>query len=100
MSTREDDIFIGSPSSSTSRDPPKTPKIVNLAQYTAEPNIFSKYKVIKQRNEMLKASTYTHFWKQTTVYQHKLLSTFDSEKGKMQIAFLEDEVQAHRSPGD
>lgn len=91
---------MGSPSSSTFRDPPETPKTIALAQDTAEPNIFSKYKDIKQRNEIIKASTHTQFWKQTVVSQDILLSAFDSEKAKMQIEFLEVKVAAPRSPGD
>ena len=39
-----------------------------------ESNIFYKYKQIKQRNELLKSSTYTQFWKQL-----KLPATEDSQ---------------------
>jgi len=67
VSSIEEDIFIGSPSSYTSKDPPKTPKIVDLAQDTSKPNILFEYKRIKQRNGLLKASTYMELLKQTVV---------------------------------
>jgi len=60
-STRQEDIFVGSPSSSTSQDPPDSAQTTEVAQGQTEPNIFAKYKAIKQKNEMLKASTYTQF---------------------------------------
>ena len=94
---RHEDAFLGSPSSSVSQAPPKTPQTRDLAQDTAEPNIFSKYMEIKKRNEMLKATTYTQLWKKTTTSQHRLLSTCDTENGKMQIAFLEAKVPTLRT---
>jgi hypothetical protein len=55
-------------------------------------NIFDKYKQIKQRNELLNNNTYAQFWKQTSTSQHRLLSSFDIEKGRMQMAFLQAQV--------
>lgn len=40
-------------------------------------------------NEILKESTYAQFWKQIATAQGRLLSAFDSEKGKMHMEFLE-----------
>jgi hypothetical protein len=57
-----------------------------------ESNIFDKYKQIKQRNELLNNNTYAQFWKQTSTAQHRLLSSFDTEKGRMQMAFLQAQV--------
>ena len=61
--TMQEDIFIGSPSSSASQDPPDVAQTTELAQVQTKTDIFSKYKEIKQNNEMLKASIYTQFWK-------------------------------------
>jgi hypothetical protein len=55
-------------------------------------SIFDKYKQIKQRNELLNRNTYAQFWKQTSTTQHRLLSTFDTEKGRMQMEFLQAQV--------
>lgn len=41
---------------------------------------------------MLKDTTQTHLWKQKTSSQHRPLSSFDTEKGKMQITFEQVEV--------
>lgn len=60
--TRQEDTFLGSPSSSISEDPLETRQAVDLAQHNVEPNIFSKYREIKNRNEMLKTTAYTQFW--------------------------------------
>ena len=38
---------------------------------------------------MLTNSTYAQFWKQTSAQQHGLLSSFDTEKGRMHLAFLQ-----------
>jgi hypothetical protein len=52
-------------------------------------NIFDKYKQIKLRNELLNNNTYAQFWKQTSTAQHRLLLAFDTEKGRMQMEFLQ-----------
>ena len=46
---------------------------------------------------MLKISTYNQFWKQTPNSQSRLLSAFDSEKGKMHFAFLQAQISQPKS---
>jgi hypothetical protein len=50
--------------------------------------IFEKYELIKKRNQTLTSSTCAQFWKQTSTVQHSLVSAFDTEKGRMYMAFL------------
>jgi hypothetical protein len=50
--------------------------------------IFEKYDMIKKRNQSLTSSAYAQFQKQSSTAQHRLLSTFDTEKGKMHMAYL------------
>jgi len=90
--TRNEDSFVGYLSSSVSKKPLDTSQLGELVHDQDEPNIFSKYGEIKKNNEILKVTTYTRFWKQTTSSQPRLLSTFDTEKRKMQMAFLQAEV--------
>jgi hypothetical protein len=52
-------------------------------------SIFEKYELIKKRNQTLTSSTCAQFWKKTSTAQHRLLSTFDTEKGRMRMAFLQ-----------
>jgi hypothetical protein len=51
-------------------------------------SIFEKYELIKKRNQTLTNNTSAQFWKQTSTAQHRLLSTFDIEKGRMHMEFL------------
>lgn len=46
------------------------------------------FKEIKIRNEALKINTYNQLWEKNSGAQIRLLSFFDSEKGKMKMAFL------------
>lgn len=78
-----DNIFTGSPFSSVSQENPDTTQTSELIQGQMETSIFDKYKEIKRRNELLKVNTYDQFRKQTSSTQHKLLSAFDTEKGRM-----------------
>jgi len=55
-------------------------------------SIFEKYDLIKKKNQTLTSSTCAQFWKQTSTAQHRLLSTFDTEKGIMHMAFLQAQV--------
>jgi hypothetical protein len=55
-------------------------------------SIFEKYELIKKKNQTLTSSTYTQFRKQTSTAQHRLLSAFDIEKGRMHMAFLQAQV--------
>jgi hypothetical protein len=50
--------------------------------------IFEKYDLIKKRNQSLTSSAYAQFQKQSSTSQHRLLSAFDTEKGKMHMAYL------------
>lgn len=43
---------------------------------------------------------YIQFWKQTSTSQHRLLSAFDSEKGRMEMAFLQAHLTFPKSPFD
>jgi hypothetical protein len=52
-------------------------------------SIFEKYELIKKRNQTLTNSTCARFWKQTSTAQHRFLSAFDTEKGRMHMAFLQ-----------
>jgi hypothetical protein len=52
-------------------------------------SIFEKYELIKKKNQTLTNSTYTQFQKKTSTTQHRLLSAFDTEKGRMHMAFLQ-----------
>ena len=61
---------------------------------------FSRYKEIKRKNEALKVTTFSKFWKQTSTTQHKLLSALDSQKGQFQLAFLEPTVLVPKSAED
>jgi hypothetical protein len=50
--------------------------------------IFEKYDLIKKRNQSLTSSAYAQFQKQSSTAQHRLLSAFDTEKGRMHMAYL------------
>jgi hypothetical protein len=54
--------------------------------------IFEKYDLIRKRNQTLTSSTYAQFQKQSSTAQHRLLSAFDTEKGRMHMAFLQAQV--------
>ena len=56
-------------------------------------SIFEKYELIKKKNQTLTTSTYAQFRKQTSTAQHRLLSAFDTEKGRMHMSFLQAQVQ-------
>jgi hypothetical protein len=55
-------------------------------------SIFEKYELIKKRNQTLTSSTCAQFWKKTLTMQHRLLSAFNTEKGKMHMEFLQAQV--------
>jgi hypothetical protein len=48
--------------------------------------------MIKKKNHMLTSNTYAQFWKQMSMSQHRLLSAFDTEKGRIHMAFLQAQV--------
>jgi hypothetical protein len=59
---------------------------------SAKLSIFEKYDLIKNKNETLASNTYAQFWNQTSTTQHRLLSSFDTEKGRMHVVFLQAQV--------
>ena len=48
--------------------------------------------MINNKNEMLTNNTYAQFWKKTSTTQHRFVSAFDTEKGKMHMAFFQAQV--------
>jgi hypothetical protein len=50
--------------------------------------ILERYDSIKKRNQSLTSSAYAQFQKQSSTAQHRLLSAFDTEKGKMHMEYL------------
>jgi hypothetical protein len=91
-SAYSDSQFIVSTSSPTSQRQTNTTLTAESSHEKTESNIFDKYKQIKQRNELLNNNTYAQFWKQTSTAQHRLLSSFDTERGRMQMEFLQAQV--------
>jgi hypothetical protein len=69
-----------------------TPLINQLGKTRPKLSIFEKYDLIKKNNQTLTNSTYAQFWKQTSTTQHRLLSTFDTKKGIIHMAFLQAQV--------
>lgn len=65
--------------------------------FVEDSTIFSKFLEIKQKNETLKQKMYSKFWKQTSTSQHKLLSAFDNERGRMQMDFLQAQIPFRKS---
>lgn len=62
--------------------------------------VFDTFWEIKIRNEILKKNTYAQFWKQNATSQGILISTFDSEEGKMHMAFLGAQIAEPKNPVD
>jgi hypothetical protein len=85
---QSNNYFIGSPSSPTSQINPDINLTAESVHGQKKSNIFDKYKEIKQINDLLNSITYTQFWKQTSTAQHKMLSYFDTKRGRMQMEFL------------
>jgi hypothetical protein len=75
-------------STSSSKKQTYTTLISQPSQGSAKLSIFEKYDLIKKKNEMLTNNTYAQFWKQTSTTQHRLLSTFDMEKGECTWNFV------------
>jgi len=48
----------------------------------------------------MKNNTYNQFWKQTSNSQSRLLTVFDTEHGKMQMAFLEAKIPQTKLAAD
>jgi hypothetical protein len=79
-------------STSSSKKQMDTSLINQPKQGGAKLSIFEKYDLIKKRNQTLTSNTYAQFWKQTSTTQHRLLSAFDTEKGRMHMDFLQAQV--------
>jgi len=52
---------------------------------------------MNRKNEALKNSNCTEFWKQSSTTQHILLSALDLDRGKFQLEFLKVRVPFPRS---
>jgi hypothetical protein len=74
------------------KKPTNTPPVNQPSKEGPKLSIFEKYDLIKKKNQTLTSSTYAQFWKRTSTTQHRLLSAFDIEKGRMHIAFLQAQV--------
>ena len=70
------------------KKPTDTPPANQPSKMGPKLSIFEKYDLIKKKNQTLTSSTYAQFWKQTSTAQHRMLSAFDTEKGRMHMAFL------------
>jgi hypothetical protein len=79
---------------STSSSKNKTDIVVTTQtpQGSVPLKMFKKYDMIKNKNQMLTNSTYAQFWKKTSTTQHRLLSAFETDKGRMHMAFLQSQV--------
>jgi hypothetical protein len=75
-----------------SKKPTDTPPVNQPSKITPKLIVFEKYDMIKKKNQTLNNSTYAHLWKQTSTAQHRLLSAFDIEKGRMHMVFLQAQV--------
>jgi hypothetical protein len=84
--------FIVSTSSPTSQRKTYTTPTTKSTHGKTESNIFDKYKQIKQRNELLNNSTYAQFWKQASTTQQRMMSKFDRERGRIEMAFFKAQV--------
>jgi hypothetical protein len=69
-----------------------TPPINQPGKTGPKLSIFEKYDLIKKKNQTLTNNTYAQFWKKTSTAQHRLLSAFDTEKGRMHMEFLQEQV--------
>jgi hypothetical protein len=87
-------------STSSSKKQTDTTLTTKPSQESAELSIFEKYNLIKKKNEMLTSNTYAQFWKQTSTTQHRLLSSFDTEKGRMHMAYLQAQVPQPKTISD
>jgi len=64
-------------------------------------DIFQRYKEIKERNiEALHDNIYIQFRKQSSSIQHRLISTYDTEKGGIHMEFFQAQVPQPKSATD
>ena len=93
--------FTTSPTRPSSSQGHKETELQSQNVQTEKENIvFDRYKEIKLINEILKNSTYNQFWKHTSSSQSRLLLVFDTEHGKIQMAFLEAQILQPKSVAD
>jgi len=85
-------FVISSTAPSSSQGKKETELDSQSVQGDKEKIVFDRYREINIRNEILKNNTYNQFCKQTSNSQSILLSVFDIEHGKMQMAFLEAQI--------
>jgi hypothetical protein len=76
----------------SSKKPTDTPLVDQPSKVGPKLSVFEKYDLIKKKNQTLTNNTYAQFWKQTSTTQHRLLSAFDTEKGRMHMDFLQAQV--------
>jgi hypothetical protein len=69
-----------------------TPPVNQPGKTGPKLSIFEKYDLINKKNQTLTSNTYAQFWKKTSTAQHRLLSSFDTEKGRMHMEFLQAQV--------
>jgi hypothetical protein len=70
------------------KKPMSTPLVDQPSKVGPKLSIFEKYDLFKKKNQMLTKNTYAQFWKHTSTTQHRLLSAFDTDKGRMHMEFL------------
>jgi hypothetical protein len=87
-------------STSLSKKQTNTTLTTKSSQEPAGLNLFEKYNLIKKKNEMLTNSTYAQLWKQTSTTPHRFLSSFDTYKGRMHMAFLQTHVPQPKTISD
>jgi len=69
-----------------------TPSTSQPGKTGSKLSIFEKYDLIKKKNQTLTSNTSAQFWKKISTAQHRFLSTFDTEKGRMHMGFLQAQV--------
>ena len=79
-------------STSSSKKQTDTTVTTQPPQGLVKLSIFQKYDMIRKKNQMLTNNTYAQFWKQTSTTQHIFLSSFDTDKGRIHMAFLQAHV--------
>jgi hypothetical protein len=75
-----------------SKKPTDTPPVNQPRKIGPKLSVFEKYDIIKKKNQTLTSNTYAKFWKKTSTAQHKLVSAFDTKKGRMHMVFLQAQV--------
>jgi hypothetical protein len=87
-------------STSSSKKQEDTTLSIKSSQEPTGLNIFEKYNLIKKKNDLLTNNTYAQFWKQKSKAHQRLLSSFDTEKGRIHMAFLQAQVPHPKAISD